>query len=182
MKNRILLVTHLGLALLCGLTSLAAVSGQEQLSDQREDYVSDASYWLATFEPTETQHTPAEMAAAAEALVALLDPQQQGRLLHPLDSDERREWTNLPSFNDPAGLRLGDLNQPQMQAACQLMSTLLSGQGYRKMRDIMLADDQLLDRGRAGTDLALSVFTWCCLGSHLPRIPGPFNWMVTISA
>ena len=43
---------------------------------------------------------------------------------------------------------MGDLRTDQVKLACDLMAELLSEQGFNKMRDIMLADDQLLDQGR----------------------------------
>ena len=58
---------------------------------------------------------------------------------------------------------MSELNSDQIKQACDLMANLFSEQGYNKMRDIMLADDQLLDEGRPrrgfGTDnFAIVIF------------------------
>lgn len=115
---------------------------------ERDDFVSDASHIVGTYEPAESNYSIASQTAAAKALLELLDEKQRGRIAHDIDSRERREWTNLPAPRNAGGVRLGDMNEKQMKAACDLLASLMSPQGYQKMVGIMLADDQLLDQGR----------------------------------
>ena len=115
---------------------------------KREDYVSDASFAVGTYKPTVKERTPQAMAAAANKFLATLDDEQQAKVHHKLDSAERKKWTNLPARPDAGGLRLGDCTTQQVNAACQMMATMFSEHGYKKMCSIMLADDQLLQGGR----------------------------------
>ncbi len=80
-----------------------------------------------------------------------LDTAQIVRVSYALKDPERREWTNLPPSPNAGGVRLGDLSVEQVKRLCDFMANLFSPQGYNKIRDIMLADDQLLkgSRGRA---------------------------------
>ena len=175
MKSTLAVVTLACLALLLIASPASAQSGIQSLSAERDDYVSDASYWLATFQPKATQHTPEQMADAANKLVESLNDKLRAKLTHDLDSGERKEWTNLPSFNNPKGLRLGDLDEKQVQAACQLLATLLSAHGYQKMRDIMLADDQLLDRGRPRDGFGTECYYLVLFGSPSATEPWAFQ-------
>jgi hypothetical protein len=103
-----------------------------------------ASEVFASMKPVETDHSPAAMVAAAEGLLAKLTPEQRKQVLLPLDDAERRKWTNVPPGADDGGLRLGDLNKEQLEAASAFLSTVMSKSGYEKSRHIMLADDLLL--------------------------------------
>ena len=64
-----------------------------------------------------------------------------------MTSAERKKWTNLPQRSGNGGLALGNCNEEQMKAFCDLLATLLSKEGYDKICHVMLADDQLLEDG-----------------------------------
>jgi Protein of unknown function (DUF3500) len=72
-------------------------------------------------------------------------------------------WSNFPVSDVPRpGLRLGSLHGDQRDAAMRLLQTVLSPMGYRKVRDIMGADQALADGGTnfaAGRDVyTLGIF------------------------
>ncbi|MEL7498812.1 MAG: DUF3500 domain-containing protein [Planctomycetota bacterium] len=133
-------------------------------STKRSDYVSDASHLVGTYEPTDVKHDAASMTAAAKSFLDSLDKDQRKRAALSLDDRERREWTNLPAPRNAGGVRMGDLNEAQTKLACQLLATLLSDHGYRKMRNIMLADDQLLRGGRARPGFGTENFSLVIFG------------------
>lgn len=140
--------------------------GQSLLPAEREAYVSDASFWLAQFQPEANDHSTEAMVRAANALIESLDASLQKQLRFDLKSPERRQWTNLPARrSDTAGLRFGDLNQSQINAACQLLATLMSERGFQKMREIMLADDQLLNGGRPRDGFGTENYFLCIFGT-----------------
>ena len=150
----------------------AQLLGQSALPSDREAYVSDASFWVANFEPKPNDHAPLDMVEAANALIESLDASQQTQLKFDLKSPERRQWTNLPARrSDTAGLRMGDLNQNQINAACQLLATLMSNHGFQKMREIMLADDQLLNNGRPRDGFGTENYFLCVFGTPHPTKP-----------
>ena len=99
---------------------------------------------FAAAEPVATKHTPQEMVAAAERFLTSLAPEERVQALLSLEDPERQEWTNVPASADDGGLRLGDLNKEQLQAASAFLSTVMSKEGYLKARNVMLADDLLL--------------------------------------
>lgn len=113
-----------------------------------DEHPSEASRVLATYAPPAGDpSSAAAMAEAAHAFLASLDDDLRAKCALAPDSPERRKWTNVPPSANEGGARLGDLNEDQLERACDLLAAVLSPQGYAKMRDIMLADDRLLPRG-----------------------------------
>jgi len=128
-------------------------------------FVSDASFVVGTYEPAESDHLTATMAAKANALLESLDDQSKSKMSHAIDSDERREWTNLPARGNTGGVRMGDMNDAQVKAVCDLLAALLSESGYQKMVNIMLADDQLLRNGRPRPGFGIENFSVVIFGT-----------------
>ena len=155
-----------------GLLLLAATAAMAQ---QRSDFVSEASHVIGTYQPTFGKNNPTQQVDAAQRFLATLNQDQKSVLMHELDSPERRLWTNLPAPADAGGLRLGDLKENQVRAACDLMATLFSEQGYRKMCHIMLADDQLLRGGRPRTGFGTENFSLVLFGQPSSQQPWAFQ-------
>ena len=71
----------------------------------------------------QTNSTPgaptAGIVAAAKQFLATLDDAQRGKVVFAFKDDaQRKRWSNLPSgMFRRAGLRMGDLTQPQRDAA-----------------------------------------------------------------
>src|SRR5687768_2277160 len=90
----------------------------------------------------------ARIVAAAQAVVASLDAAARTRIQLAFDGPQRTKWSNLPSpMFQRDGVRLADLTAPQRAAVDALLSTALSRNGYRKVKEIMLADG-VLGRGQ----------------------------------
>ena len=72
-----------------------------------------------------------EIAAAAKKFLATLDDAQRGKAVFDFkDEAQRKRWSNLPTgIFRRAGLRLGDLTQPQRDAAMAALAAALSPQG-----------------------------------------------------
>lgn len=104
-----------------------------------------ASEVFAEATPAKTDHSPKAMVAAAEAFLGTLSKEQRKLAELAIDHPERLKWTNTPPSGSEGGLRLGDLDRDQLQAAVTFLSTVLSTEGYMMSRNIMLADDLLLD-------------------------------------
>ena len=81
----------------------------------------------------------------------------------------------VPPRPDAGGLRLGDCNTDQVKAFCDLLATLFSEQGYAKMRNIMLADDQLLRGGRARPAFGTENFSVVLFGTPSATEPWAFQ-------
>ncbi len=114
----------------------------------RDDFVSDASFIVGTYDPSTADHSIDSIVTSADQFLGSLDEKQKSKCLGDLSSERRREWTNLPARNDADGVKLSELNKSQIEKACALMGELLSRQGFEKMKSIMLADDQLLRDGK----------------------------------
>ena len=88
--------------------------------------------------------------AAAQAVVTSLDEAGRAKIQFPFDAPQKSKWSNLPSpMFQRDGIRLADLTAPQRAVVDTLLSTALSRDGYRKVREIMLADE-VLGKGQAG--------------------------------
>ena len=93
-----------------------------------------------------TPGTPtAGVVAATKKLLAALDEGQRGKVVFDFkDEAQRKRWSNLPtSFVKRAGLRMGDLTQPQREAVLAVLTAALSPQGYEKILQIVEADETL---------------------------------------
>src|SRR5437016_40193 len=85
---------------------------------------------------------------AAKAFLATLDSRQRTRVSLELNAKTRANWSNLPTgtvFQNGAternGLKLGDMTAAQQDAALALVAATLSPTGYRKVLDIVNADE-----------------------------------------
>ena len=126
----------------CLFSVLLVLATNVLQAQQSAVYVSKASEIMGTYRPMVDGHSPAKMAAAGQLFLESLDERLREAASHAIDSDERRKWTNLPARPNAGGVPLGHLNEPQVKAFCDLLATLTSQYGYRKMCHIMLADDK----------------------------------------
>ena len=87
----------------------------------------------------------AEIAAASQKFLGTLDDSQRSKVVFDFkDAEQRKRWSNLPVGSVPrAGLRMGDLTQPQREAAMAVLKAALSPQGYEKVIQIVEADEAL---------------------------------------
>jgi hypothetical protein len=141
----------------------------------RDNYVSDASFIVGTYQPDVKERNPQAMADAANKFLETLSDEQKTKVMHKLDSNERRQWTNLPARPDAGGLRLGDCNDDQVRAACLMMATMFSEYGYKKMCNIMIGDDQLLQGGRRQQGIGTVDFSIVLFATPDPKQPWAFQ-------
>lgn len=94
----------------------------------------------------------AGVASAAQKFLATLDDSQRSKAVFDFkDAEQRKRWSNLPVSSVPrAGLRMGDLTQPQREAALAVLKSALSAQGYEKVIQIVEADEALRAGAGAG--------------------------------
>ena len=118
------------------------------LAEGHGDYPSLPSKVLSNYVPkTPAEVNPEMMAGTAQAFLDALDEDLRKQAALPYDSPEKAKWTNVPPRGPQGGVRLGDLDEKQLQKACDLLAAVMSPQGYAKARNIPLADDRLLRNG-----------------------------------
>jgi hypothetical protein len=101
--------------------------------------------------PSPAADATARIVASAQAFVATLDEAGKSTVQLPFDSPKKSGWTNFPVGMVPReGVRLGDLSPAQRAAAMALLSTAFSQDGYRKVVEIMRADEVLRETSRGG--------------------------------
>lgn len=135
---------------------------------------------------------------AASRLVRTLAPDRQARIIYPFPSHETptmarfaREggpggfafvgekygesiWTNFPVSDVPRpGLRMGEMNVAERDAAHGLLKAILSPMGYQKVLDIMAADQTLDDEGTPYTS-GYDAYTVALFGHPVASSP----WML----
>jgi hypothetical protein len=99
-----------------------------------------------------TAGVTAKVVAAANSFLATLNEADRAKGTFGFTSSQRTGWSNLPSgIFQRNGLRLGDLTTQQREAALALMAAALSPAGYKKVIDIMNADEVLKNRGGGRT-------------------------------
>jgi hypothetical protein len=86
----------------------------------------------------------ARIVSSALALLGTLDDAGRTKGQFPFDGPQKTRWSNFPSpFFQREGLRMGDLTPSQRAAANALLSVALSKDGYRKVTEIVRADEVL---------------------------------------
>jgi hypothetical protein len=90
--------------------------------------------------------------ASAQKVLSSLDEAGRTRIQFPFNSEQRTRWSNLPSGAfKREGVRLRDLTPAQRAAVMALLETAYSASGYRKVTEIMRADDAFREMaGRGG--------------------------------
>ncbi len=161
-------------ALLIGI--VFTLVGPAIAQDDRDAYVSTASFIIGTHRPANTESTPESRGAQAKNFLDKLNDEQRQRATYPLNSPERREWTNLPPRPTDNGLRFRDLTEEQARAACDMFAVIFSELGYQKICHIMLADDQLLTEGRPHSSLGTENFAILIFGE--PSATGPWAFQL----
>jgi hypothetical protein len=85
-----------------------------------------------------------QMAEAAQALIATLEPARREQVVFPMDAATRSNWSNLPTVMvEPPGLMIGAMSDAQRQATHDLLRASLSSQGYAKVTSVMRLEDLL---------------------------------------
>lgn len=82
---------------------------------------------------------------AANAFLDTLNDEQKSKVMFAFDDDaQRARWSNLPvTMAERRGLRMGDLNQSQRDAAMKMVEAALSKMGYEKVEGIVEGDEVL---------------------------------------
>src|SRR6185503_8247093 len=124
----------------------------------------------------------AGMAAAADAFLKTLSPQQKDKAQFSFNSDERYNWHYIPK--NRKGLPLKELSDRQANAALALLHTALSDSGFNKTTYIIEleailrevenrpADDEYRDPGKYyfslfGDPAIDSIWGWRIEGHHI---------------
>src|SRR5436190_17967730 len=115
---------------------------------------------LAQRGPAADTRTAAIAAASQKFLGTLNDSERTKAVFDFKDAEQRKRWSNLPVSSVPrAGLRMGDLTQPQREGVMAVLKAALSPPGYDKVIQIVEADEALRagaggGAGKAGGDKA----------------------------
>src|SRR5882672_7033003 len=127
--------------------------------------------------------------AAAKTFLATLDARQQAKVKIDLNKTTRTRWSNLPNGADGLGferngMKLGDMTAAQQEAALALVASTLSPGGYRKIINIVNADENL-ERSSAPTRapgirtrFGRAEYYIAILGTPSPKDP----WMIQFGA
>jgi hypothetical protein len=92
----------------------------------------------------------ARIVSAAHALMTTLDDSGRTKLQFPFDGPQKTRWSNLPTgIFERKGLRMGDLSPAQRAAVTNLLTAVLSRDGYRKVTEI-IGGDEALHKANAG--------------------------------
>src|ERR1041384_8566749 len=101
--------------------------------------------------PAAQAQTNASIVKAAKIFLQSLDQDQLRKAQHKVEDTLRYKWSNFPIGMVPReGVRYGDLSDKGRIAFHDMLSTILSSQGYLKVTGIMQLDDVLgivMDKG-----------------------------------
>src|SRR4051812_29770912 len=92
--------------------------------------------------PASAGSPAAEMAGAANKLLAALTPEQREKATYAFTNNERFNWHFIPKPRN--GLPFKEMTPPQQELGRALLRTGLSPQGYTKATNVMLVCEQVL--------------------------------------
>lgn len=122
-----------------------------------------------------TQQPTARIVRNASAFLATLDQAQRQRVSFAYDdAEQRKRWSNLPTFFKRAGLTMGELNTAQRTAAMALVSSSLSARGYEKVQQMVDADEVLKGSERNNPMFGKDLYFISILGTPSETAP----WML----
>lgn len=133
-----------------GLFLLVPVSAGWMLrtAQQRARKINTTPAQAMRVEPAKESDVAGKIVAAAKAFLATLDDAGRAKVGFAFGSEQKFKWSNLPSgIFQRNGLRLGDLNAAQREAAMNLLAAALSKQGLQKVKEIMEGDEVLKNSG-----------------------------------
>jgi hypothetical protein len=115
--------------------------------------------------------------AEIHAFEKTLDASQLALLERPLARDSAIRWSNLPVGIVPrAGLRLGDLDPKQSDAAHRVAAAALSACGLKLFDEIRVADDFLMDADKRKIGWSGANYYMSVLGKPSDKTP----WMLQL--
>lgn len=120
----------------------------------------------------ELQHTAGAMAEAATAFRDSLDDERREAATFAFDDPERFDWHFIPRKRN--GLALRDMESEQKQLAYALVSTALSGEGFRRAMLILSLERILWEKSNHNK---IRDPEWYCVSIFgEPGPTGPWGW------
>ena len=162
------------IALMNGGSGRAAIPSNDQGLVQTKAIADAARSFLGTLGAEQRAEAQMPFTTQAVAMAAHFKGGLRGDVDMVGEQYGRAVWSNFPVSDVPRpGLRLGSLDDAQRAAAVSLLQVMLSDQGYRKVLDIMGADQALADSGTPYAS-GRAAYTLAIFGA-----PGLSNlWMV----
>ena len=117
-----------------------------------------------------------QITKAAQQFLRTLNDSQRAEVQFEFDDAEQRvRWSNLPiNMVERAGLRMGDLTEPQRSAAMNILKAALSQVGYEKIVGIVQSDEVLKQQGGGRLSFGEDEFFLSFMGQ--PSATSP--WMI----
>jgi hypothetical protein len=124
-----------------------------------------------------SEDTAPRAGEAAVRLLSLLPPARREQAHRPFDHPDRRRWTYLPGPRP--GLVLREMDDPQREAAFDLLASGLSPRGYASARGVMALEAVLHDleerAGERGAEQRHPLHYWCAVFGD-PGADQPWGW------
>jgi hypothetical protein len=107
------------------------------------------AFTVALVIPCAAQQPVDLVVSSANRFIATLSEAQRSKVLYQFnDGAQRARWSNFPTgFVPRGGMSLKQMSAQQKAAALDLMKTVLSHDGYEKVSEIRMADDDFKANG-----------------------------------
>lgn len=115
-------------------------------------------------------------ARAAERALAALGDEERARVRHPLGSPRWRAWSNPEFVIHRVGLRLEELDEPQVEAILALVEASLSPRGYGRVREAMALNGFLGELVELPAIMNERSYWFALFGD--PRPDGAWGWQL----
>jgi hypothetical protein len=112
---------------------------------------------------------------AAVAFLEALSPEQRAKVLFPVDSDEWRKWSNIPSY-PRQGVSIAEMHSTQRDRALALLRAALSSKGFATAQDIMRLNETVAELTGKRDRFGESLYWFTIMGT--PSAGEPWGWQL----
>jgi hypothetical protein len=111
---------------------------------------------------------------AAAAFLASLTPEQRGKTLFPVDTDQWRKWSNIHPTLMRHGTALFEMTEAQRDCAFALLRESLSRQGFEEALDLMHLNETVQEMTGRLDEYGEDLYWLSIMGT--PSATGPWGW------
>jgi hypothetical protein len=111
---------------------------------------------------------------AADAFLASLTPEQRGKTLFPMDSDQWRKWSNIHPTLMRHGTALFEMTDDQRDCAFALLRESLSQRGFEETLDLMHLNETVQEMTGRLSEYGEDLYWLSIMGA--PSVTEPWGW------
>lgn len=150
-------------------------AAEKALAEPFKGITTDGTIVPGLFSMQQTGIPTTPITDTAAAFLAALSPEQQAKILFPVDSEEWRLWSNIHRY-PRQGISLAEMHSTQRERALALLRAGLSPQGFATAQDIMRLNETVAELTGRRDEYGDSLYWFTIMGT--PSASEPWGWQL----